>query len=68
MKMMTLLFIKTIKVGTFDIENKNDNAIIIRFTDYDEILEIKDWVGLFSDQEYMIKDILNGKYEIIVQK
>jgi len=48
----------------YDIENKNDNAIIIRFTDFDEDLEIKDWVGLFNDQEYMIEDILNGKYEI----
>jgi hypothetical protein len=49
---------------TYDIENKTDNTIFIKFTDYDEHLEIKDWVGLFSDQKYMIEDILAGKYEI----
>jgi len=49
----------------YDIENKIDNMIIIKFTNFDEELKIKDWVGLFNNQSYMIEDILNGDYELI---
>ena len=49
----------------YDIENKIDNMIIIKFTNFDEELKIKDWIGLFNNQSYMIEDILNGDYELI---
>ena len=49
----------------YDIENKIDNMIIIKFTNFDEELKIKDWIGLFNNQSYMIEDILNGNYELI---
>ena len=51
----------------YDIENKIDNMIIIKFTNFDEELKIKDWIGLFNNQSYMIEDILNGDYELIVE-
>lgn len=49
------------------IENKIDNIIIIKFTNFDEELKIKEWVGLFNNQSYMIEDILNGYYDLIVE-
>ena len=49
----------------YDIENKINNMIIIKFTNFDEELKIKDWIGLFNNQSYMIEDILNGDYELI---
>ena len=49
------------------IENKIDYMITIKFLDYDEELKIKDWIGLFNSQDYMIEDILNGNYDLIVE-
>lgn len=49
----------------YDIENKTDNIIIIKFTNFDEELKIREWVGLFNNQSYMIEDILNGNYDLI---
>lgn len=52
----------------YDIENKTDNKLIIQFTDFDEKIEINDWVGLFNDEEIYINEILKGNYEIGVEK
>lgn len=49
----------------YDIENKTDNIIIIKFTNFDEELKIREWVGLFNNQSYMIEDILNGNYDLV---
>jgi hypothetical protein len=48
----------------YDIENKTDEKITIQFTEFDEAIEVEDWVGLFNDEEYIINDILEGKYFI----
>lgn len=52
----------------YDIENKTDNKLVIKFTEFDENIEIDDWVGLFNNEEYKINDIINGNYEIGVEK
>lgn len=48
----------------YDIENKTEEKLIIQFTEFEEELEIKDWIGFFNDEEYYINEILNGNYEI----
>ena len=49
----------------YDIENKKDEKITIQFTEFDETLEIEDWVGLFNDEESYIEEILKGNYEVV---
>lgn len=49
----------------YDIENKTDEKITIQFTEFDETLEIEDWVGLFNDEESYIEEILKGNYEMV---
>ena len=49
----------------YDIENKTDKEITIQYGDYDEEIKIKDWVGLFADEEYIIESILNGNYKVV---
>jgi hypothetical protein len=49
----------------YDIENKTDEKITIQFTEFDETLEIEDWVGLFNDEESYIEEILKGNYEVV---
>lgn len=49
----------------YDIENKTDKAFTIQFTEFDESIEIDDWVGLFNDDEVYIEEILKGNYEVV---
>ena len=42
----------------YDIENKTDEKITIQFTEFDETIEVEDWVGLFNDEESYIDEIL----------
>lgn len=49
----------------YDIENKTNNKIIIKFTEFDESIEIEDWVGLFNNEKSYIEEILNGNYEVV---
>ena len=49
----------------YDIENKTDEKLVIQFTEFDETIEINDWVGLFNDDEYYIEEILKGNYEVV---
>lgn len=49
----------------YDIENKTDNKITIQYGDYDEELEIGEWLGLFADEEYIIESILNNNYKVV---
>lgn len=49
----------------YDIENKTDKAFTIQFTEFDESIEIEDWVGLFNDDEIYIEEILKGNYEVV---
>ena len=49
----------------YDIENKTDEAFTIQFTEFDESIEIDDWVGLFNDEESYIEEILKGNYEVV---
>lgn len=48
----------------YDIENKTNDKITIQFTEFDEEIEIDDWIGLFNDEEDIIQEILNGNYTI----
>lgn len=49
----------------YDIENKTDNKLTISYGDNDgDILKIDKWVGLFSNQEHIIENIICGNYEI----
>lgn len=50
----------------YDIENKTNKKIIIQFTEFDEKIEINDWVGFFNDETSYIEEILKGNYEIEV--
>ena len=52
----------------YDIENKTDNKLIIQFTDFNEKIEINNWVGLFNNEESYINEILKGNYEIGVEE
>ena len=49
----------------YDIENKTDDKLTIQFTEFDETIEIEDWVGLFNDEEIYIEEILKGNYEVV---
>lgn len=49
----------------YDIENKTDEKITIQFTEFDETIEIEDWVGLFNDEESYIEEILKGNYMVV---
>ena len=49
----------------YDIENKTDEKIVIQFTEFDETIEVEDWVGLFNDEESYIKEILKGNYMVV---
>lgn len=49
----------------YDIENKTDEKITIQFTEFDETIEIEDWVGLFNDEEVYIEEILKGNYMVV---
>lgn len=49
----------------YDIENKTDEKITIQFTEFDETIEIEDWVGLFNDEESYIEEILKGNYVVV---
>ena len=49
----------------YDIENKTDEKITIQFTEFDETIEIEDWVGLFNDKESYIEEILKGNYMVV---
>ena len=49
----------------YDIENKTDEPITIQYGDYDETIEIDEWVGLFADEEYTIQEILKGNYKVV---
>ena len=48
----------------YDIENKTNKEITICLNDCDEEYTINKWLGLFNNQEYIINDILEGKYFI----
>lgn len=49
----------------YDIENKTDEKIAIQFTEFDETIEVEDWVGLFNDEESYIDEILKGNYMVV---
>lgn len=49
----------------YDIENKTDEKITIQFTEFDETIEVEDWVGLFNDEESYIEEILKGNYMVV---
>ena len=49
----------------YDIENKTDEEITIQFTEFDETIEVEDWVGLFNDEESYIDEILKGNYMVV---
>lgn len=49
----------------YDIENKTDEKITIQFTEFDETIEVEDWVGLFNDEESYIDEILKGNYMVV---
>ena len=49
----------------YDIENKTDEKITIQFTEFDETIEIENWVGLFNDEEIYIDEILKGNYKVV---
>ncbi len=49
----------------YDIENKTDETIKVIYGDYDEEFEIKDWVGLFIDEKYLIDCLINGNYKVV---
>ena len=49
----------------YDIENKTDNKLTIQFIDFDEKIEVNNWVGLFNDDRFYIDEILNGRYEVL---
>lgn len=48
----------------YDIENKQDEEITIFLTEYEENITIKDWIGLFESDYYVVESIINGNYEI----
>lgn len=49
----------------YDIENKTNKPITIQFTEFDETIEIDNWVGLFNDEEIYIEEILKGNYMVV---
>jgi len=46
------------------IYNKCNRKIIIQYGDFEEEIEVNDWLGLFINEEYIIDEILNGNYTI----
>lgn len=49
----------------YDIENKNNKKTIIKFINFDKIIEINDWCGFFNSDKLYIDEIIAGNYEII---
>lgn len=49
----------------YDIENKTDEEITIQYGFWEEEITIKDWVGLFADEESIIEMILKGDYKVV---
>ena len=49
----------------YNIENKTDDKLTIQFTEFDETIEVEDWVGLFNDEESYIDEILKGNYMVV---
>ncbi len=49
----------------YDIENKTGNKLVIRYGEYEETIEIGEWLGLFPSEKYIIECILNEDYEIL---
>ena len=49
----------------YDIENKTDEKITIQFTEFDETIEIENWVGFFNNEKSYIEEILNGNYMVV---
>lgn len=49
----------------YDIENKTEKEITIQYGFYDEEIIIKDWVGLFQNEESIIEMILKGDYKVV---
>ena len=43
----------------------SDEKITIQFTEFDETIEVEDWVGLFNDEESYIDEILKGNYMVV---
>lgn len=52
----------------FDIENKNNEEITIIYGDNEEEITIENWIGLFSEQKYIIDCILNNNYRLKVEE
>lgn len=49
----------------YDIENKTDKEITIKYGFWEEEITIKDYVGLFADEESIIEMILRGEFEVL---
>lgn len=49
----------------YTIENKKNYDIIINIINYDEKINIYDWIGLFNNDKYIINEILQNNYKII---
>lgn len=49
----------------YDIENKTDEEITIKYGFWEEEITIKDWVGLFADEESIIEMILRGDCMVV---
>ena len=49
----------------YDIENKTDKEITIKYGFWEEEITIKDYVGLFEDEESIIEMILRGEFEVL---
>jgi hypothetical protein len=52
----------------YDIENKTSDLLTINMTDFDYQIIVKDWVGFFNNEEYIIEDIITGKYELLKEE
>ena len=51
----------------YDIENKTNKLLTIDMTEFDYQIIIKNWVGFLCDEEYIINDIISGKYELTME-
>ena len=49
----------------YDIENKTEEEITIQYGFWDEEIIIKDWLGLFQNEESIIEMILKGDYKVV---
>ncbi len=52
-----------IKNNLYDLPFPSDIKILYG-DDLENELEIKEWVGLFNNEDYIVDYILNGKYQI----